>query len=164
MPDVLGYLRFTFSYSIHIVASAPKLSVTVFELQIRDLFIDPQTALTFQQTHAARDCKLRRDLDEQMNRVGSTLSFDNGAPFHSHQRAAGIADIVQRGLGMSSQQANLRRFTDREIEKMSEPVQLYTACQYVNTLAPTQSYSQLGNFYGRLCPTCTKLVLDFSPS
>ena len=46
---------------------------------------------------------------------------------------------------------------------MSEPVQVYTAYQYVNALAPTQSYSQFGNFYGvTSCQIGTKLELDFS--
>mgnify|MGYP007016426956 CR=1 FL=1 len=31
-----------------------------------------------------------------------------------NERAAGIADTVQRGLGMLPQQANLRRLTQRE--------------------------------------------------
>ena len=109
MPDVLGYLRFIFSYGIHIVASAPKPSITVFELQIRDLFIDPQTSLAFQETHKARDCKLRRDLQQHMNKVRSTLSFDNLPPpsihiicaefllklFSSHRKRL-AADILER--------------------------------------------------------------------
>jgi len=47
-----------------------------------------------------------------------------------NERAAGIADTVQRGLGMLPQQADLRRLPIGEIEKMREPVQVYTACRF----------------------------------
>ena len=47
-------------------------------------------------------------------------------------RAAGIADTVQRGLGMLPQQAICEDWPRGKIEKMSKPVQVYTACQFVN--------------------------------
>ena len=46
-------------------------------------------------------------------------------------RAAGIADTVQRGLGMLPQQAICEDWSRGKIEKMSEPVQVYTACRFV---------------------------------
>ena len=42
--------------------------------------------------------------------------------------AADIRDVVQRGLGMLPQQAIFENGTKGEIEKISEPVQVYTAC------------------------------------
>lgn len=46
-------------------------------------------------------------------------------------RAAGIADTVQRGLGMLPNKQFAKIDSDGKIEKMSEPVQVYTACQFV---------------------------------
>jgi len=48
-----------------------------------------------------------------------------------NERAAGIADTVQRGLGMLPQQAICEDCTEGEIEKMSEQGPVYTACQFV---------------------------------
>ena len=47
-------------------------------------------------------------------------------------RAAGIADTVQRDLGMLPQQAICKDWPRGEIKKTSEPVQVYTACQFVS--------------------------------
>ena len=50
-----------------------------------------------------------------------------------YERVAGIADTVQRELGMLPQQANFAKIAPKgKIEKMSEPVQVYTACQFVS--------------------------------
>ena len=48
MPDVLGNLRFILAYCINIVASAPKLTATVLELQIAKLFINHKATLPLQ--------------------------------------------------------------------------------------------------------------------
>lgn len=47
-------------------------------------------------------------------------------------RAASIADTVQRGLGMLPQQAICEDWPRGEIKKTSEPVQVHTACQFVS--------------------------------
>lgn len=47
-------------------------------------------------------------------------------------RAAGIADTVQRDLGMLPQQAICKDWPRGEIKKTSEPVQVHTACQFVS--------------------------------
>ena len=54
-------------------------------------------------------------------------------------------DDVRRGLGMLPQQADLRNWYEREIEEKSEPVQVYTACQFVKGQNMALNYSQLGN-------------------
>ena len=48
MPDVLGYLCLILAHRINIVATAPELPITIFELQIAELFIYHQAALSFQ--------------------------------------------------------------------------------------------------------------------
>ena len=60
-----------------------------------------------------------------------------------NERAAGIADTDQRGLGMLPQQTNCEDCTRGKIEKISEPVQVYTACQFVKpqNSAPLSSKS-----------------------
>ena len=76
MPDVLGNLRFILAYCINIVASAPKLTVTVLELQIAKLVINHQTALTFQVSDEARHAHLKGYLDQHMDMVETTLGFE----------------------------------------------------------------------------------------
>ena len=44
---------------------------------------------------------------------------------------AGIADTVQRGLGMLPQQAKILGFLEGKTKDLREPVQVYTACQFV---------------------------------
>lgn len=48
-----------------------------------------------------------------------------------NERAAGIVDTDQRGLGMLPNKQICEDCTEGKIEKMSEPVQVYTACQFV---------------------------------
>ena len=59
--------------------------------------------------------------------------------------AADTAGGVQRGLGMLPQQAIYEDWPRGEIKKMSEPVQVYTACQFVTPIIYGQNYSQVGN-------------------
>ena len=58
---------------------------------------------------------------------------------------ADTAGGVQRGLGMLPQQAIYEDWPRGEIKKMSEPVQVYTACQFVTPIIYGQNYSQVGN-------------------
>lgn len=59
--------------------------------------------------------------------------------------AADTAGGVQRGLGMLPQQAICEDWPKGEIKKMSKPVQVYTACQFVTPIICGQNYSQVGN-------------------
>ena len=59
--------------------------------------------------------------------------------------AADTAGGVQRGLGMLPQQAIYEDWPRGEIKKMSELVQVYTACQFVTPIIYGQNYSQVGN-------------------
>ena len=59
--------------------------------------------------------------------------------------AADTAGGVQRGLGMLPQQAIYEDWPRGEIKKMSKPVQVYTACQFVTPIIYGQNYSQVGN-------------------
>ena len=59
--------------------------------------------------------------------------------------AADTAGGVQRGLGMLPQQAIYEDWPRGEIKKMSKPVQVYTACQFVTLIIYGQNYSQVGN-------------------
>ena len=54
MPDVLGYLCLILAHRITIVTSAPELPITIFELQLTELFIYHQAALSFQISHKRR--------------------------------------------------------------------------------------------------------------
>ena len=50
-----------------------------------------------------------------------------------YERVAGIADTVQRGLGTLAPTSKFAKIAPKgKIEKMSEPVQVYTACQFVS--------------------------------
>lgn len=59
--------------------------------------------------------------------------------------AADTVGGVQRGLGMLPQQAIYEDRPRGEIKKMSKPVQVYTACQFVTPIIYGQNYSQVGN-------------------
>ena len=48
-----------------------------------------------------------------------------------NERVAGIADTVQRGLGMLPQQAKILGLLAEKTKDLREPVQVYTACQFV---------------------------------
>ena len=48
-----------------------------------------------------------------------------------YERVAGIADTVQRDWGCFPNKQICEDCTEGKIEKMSEPVQVYTACQFV---------------------------------
>ena len=52
---------------------------------------------------------------------------------------------VRRGLGMLPQRAIFAKAPKGDFAKMSEPVQVYTACQFVNGQNITLNYSQLEN-------------------
>lgn len=64
--DVLLDLMCILTSSVHIVPSAPELSVPVLILQLRKLFIQHQTAFTLQVSHETRYCNLRRYLHQHM--------------------------------------------------------------------------------------------------
>ena len=76
-------------------------------------------------------------IKEEMLKAFSKLisvkkKMKNFSPYKTIENcAAGIADTVQRGLGMLPQQAICKDWPRGKIEKMSEPVQVYTACQFV---------------------------------
>ena len=48
LPDLLRYLCLILPYCIHIIPSAPELSVPIAELQISKLLVQHKTALPFQ--------------------------------------------------------------------------------------------------------------------
>ena len=52
---------------------------------------------------------------------------------------------VRRGLGMLPQRAIFAKAPKGDFAKMSEPVQVYTACQFVNGQNITLNYSQFEN-------------------
>ena len=54
-------------------------------------------------------------------------------------------DDVRRGLGMLPQQALFAKAPKGDFAKMSEPVQVYTACQFVKGQNMALIYFQLGN-------------------
>ena len=54
-------------------------------------------------------------------------------------------DDVRRGLGMLPQRAIFEKTSKGDLAKMSEPVQVYTACQFVKGQNIALNYSQLGN-------------------
>ena len=55
-------------------------------------------------------------------------------------------DDVRRGLGMLPQQALFAKAPKGDFVKMSEPIQVYTACQFVKGQNMVLNYSQLGNY------------------
>ena len=59
-------------------------------------------------------------------------------------------DDVRRGLGMLPQQALFAKAPKGDFVKMSEPVQVYTACQFVKGQNMALNYSQLGNNFSIL--------------
>ena len=59
--------------------------------------------------------------------------------------AADTTGGVQKGLGMLPQQAIYEDWPSGEIKKMSKPVQVCTACQFVTLIIYGQNYSQVGN-------------------
>ena len=86
-------------------------------------------------------------------------------------------DDVRRGLGMLPQQAFFAKAPKGDFAKMSEPVQVYTACQFVKGQNMALNCSQFGNNstmppvansftsrntlfpYLNLCPTWSKEIL-----
>ena len=54
-------------------------------------------------------------------------------------------DDVRRGLGMLPQRAIFEKASEGDVAKMSEPVQVYTACQFVKGPNMALNYFQLGN-------------------
>ena len=88
-------------------------------------------------------------------------------------------DYVQRGLGMLPQQALFAKAPKGDFVKMSEPVQVYTACQFVKRQNTAPIYFQLGNNsamppvsnsstsrnalfpYLNLCPTWVQVRINF---
>ena len=63
-----------------------------------------------------------------------------------NDRAADIEDGVQRGLGTLPQQAIFENWANGEIEKMSEPVQVYTACQFVCIRIVTRKFRNIDKY------------------
>ena len=56
-------------------------------------------------------------------------------------------DDVRRGLGMLPQRAIFEKASEGDLAKMSEPVQVYTACQFVKEQNIGQNYSHVGNVF-----------------
>ena len=48
MPDVLSYFCLILTHHVDIVTTAPELPITIFELQLTELLIYHQAALSFQ--------------------------------------------------------------------------------------------------------------------
>ncbi|MGO5087508.1 hypothetical protein ACTQ3U_09445 [Oscillospiraceae bacterium LCP25S3_F9] len=60
-------------------------------------------------------------------------------------------DDVRRGLGILPQRAIFEKASEGDFAKMSKPVQVYTACQFVKGQNTGHNYFQLGNnFIGPL--------------
>ena len=76
MSDVFGYLGFVLAYCVYVISPTPELAIAILELQIAELVINHQTALTFQVSDEARHAHLRGYLDQHMDMVGTTLGFD----------------------------------------------------------------------------------------
>ena len=71
------------------------------------------------------------------------------------ERAAGIADTVQRGLGMLPQQAKILGLLAEKTKDLREPVQVYTACQFVKSQVINSEHRVLPNSAGLLfCHHC----------
>ncbi len=62
MPDVLSYLCLILTYRVDIVTTAPELPITIFELQLTELLIYHQAALSFQISDKRRYTHLGRYL------------------------------------------------------------------------------------------------------
>ena len=75
MPDVLGYLCLILAHRINIVTTAPELPITIFELQLTELLIYHQAALSFQISDKRRYTHLGRYLWQHMDMVGTTFCF-----------------------------------------------------------------------------------------
>ena len=72
-------------------------------------------------------------------------------------------DDVRRGLGMLLQQALFAKAPKGDFVKMSEPVQVYTACQFVKGQNMALIYFQLGNNSAcHLCPIRPQAEMFFS--
>ena len=61
-----------------------------------------------------------------------------------NERAAIIADDVRRGLGMLPQRAIFEKASEGDFAKMSKPVQVCTACHFVQEWNDRQFISNLG--------------------
>lgn len=61
-----------------------------------------------------------------------------------------LQNDVRRGLGMLPQRAIFEKASEGDFAKMSKPVQVCTACQFVNGQNMTLNYFQLGNNYSVL--------------
>ena len=65
---------------------------------------------------------------------------------------AGIEDTVQRGLGMLPQQAKIPGLLAEKTKDLREPVQVYTACQFVIiTFLTVSFYCIISVLQGRNC-------------
>ena len=62
MPDVLSYLCLILTYRVDIVTTAPELPIPIFELQLTELLIYHQAALSFQISDKRRYTHLGRYL------------------------------------------------------------------------------------------------------
>lgn len=79
-----------------------------------------------------------------------------------NERAAIIEDDVRRGLGMLPQRAIFEKASEDDFSKMSEPAQVYTACQFVHKLKSSFCYFELllnlgtSDFEKSFDPTCSQ--------
>jgi len=91
-------------------------------------------------------------------------------------------DDVRRGLGMLPQRAIFEKASEGDFAKMSKPVQVCTACQFVKRQNIGQNYFRLGNNYAvppvansstsrnplfalwNLCPTWVQVIFEISIS
>ena len=61
-----------------------------------------------------------------------------------------LQNDVRRGLGMLPQRAIFAKAPKGDFVKMSEPVQVYTACQFVKRQNIALNYFQLGNNFATI--------------
>ena len=62
-------------YSVHVVTSAPKLPVPVFEFHAAPFLVDHQAALSFQKTHKPGHADLGRNRQQHMDMIGAYFGF-----------------------------------------------------------------------------------------
>ena len=75
LPDVLSCLCLILAHRINIVTTTPKLPITILELQVTELFIYHQAALSFQISDKRRYTHFGRYLKQHKDMVGTTFRF-----------------------------------------------------------------------------------------
>ncbi len=81
VSNILGYLRFIFSYGVHIIASAPKTSISIFVLEVSVPLVDKQTTLALQKPHKPCYTHFRWNLYQHMYMIWTYFRFHYGYSF-----------------------------------------------------------------------------------